>query len=164
MSGVVVSSGPGVGSRMTRSLSDGALALRAADGDERAFAAIFERHHQGLYRYCMALVGNAQDAQDALQNTMIKVLRGLPGEQRQIVLKPWLYRIAHNESIQLLRRRREMRPLEPDLRAVQIGLAEAAAARERLRVLISDLERLPERQRGALARACRGRLDSRQDR
>ena len=119
-------------------------------GDERAFAAIFRRYHQSLYRYCLAIVGDPQDAQDALQNTMVKVLRALPGEERRIELKPWLYRIAHNESIELLRRRRETRQLDPELMAAGSGLAEEAASRERLRRLISDLDELPERQRGAL--------------
>src|SRR5829696_2191861 len=93
-------------------LSDERLVRRAVAGDERAFAAIFSRYHQSLYRFCLAIVGNPADAQDALQNTMVKVLRALPGEERQIELKPWLYRIAHNEAIDLLRRRRETRPLD----------------------------------------------------
>jgi RNA polymerase sigma factor (sigma-70 family) len=131
-------------------LSDDRLAQRAVKGDERAFAAIFGRYHQSLYRYCLAIVGNTQDAQDALQNTMVKVLGALPGEERRIQLKPWLYRIAHNESIELLRRGRETRQLDPELEAAGSGLAEEAALRERLRQLISDLDELPERQCGAL--------------
>jgi RNA polymerase sigma factor (sigma-70 family) len=131
-------------------LSDEALARRAAKEDSQAFAAIFRRYHQSLYRFCLGIVGNSEDAQDALQSTMVKVLRALPGEERQIELKPWLYRIAHNESIDLLRRRREMRQVDPDLAAPGSGLAEEAAVRERLRRLIADLEELPERQRGTL--------------
>ena len=88
---------------------------RAAKGDRRAFEAIFQRYHQDLYRFCLAMVGNPQDAQDALQNTMVKVLRALPGEQREIKLKPWLYRIARNEAIEILRRRRDDAELEPEL-------------------------------------------------
>jgi RNA polymerase sigma factor (sigma-70 family) len=143
-------SGLGAGSRIARVLSDDRLAQRAVRGDERAFAAIFDRYHQSLYRYCLAVVRNSQDAEDALQNTMIKVLRALPGEERHIKLKPWLYRIAHNESIELLRHRRETRQLDPELATPGSGLAEAAATRERLRGLISDLDELPERQRGIL--------------
>ncbi len=119
-------------------------------GDQRAFAAIYRRYHQDLYRFCLAIVGNSQDAQDALQNTMVKVLRALPGEQRQIKLKPWLYRIAHNESVELLRRRRPTEELDPERAAAGRSLAEDAEARERLRQLIADLDLLPERQRGAL--------------
>jgi RNA polymerase sigma factor (sigma-70 family) len=126
------------------------LAQRAATGDQRAFATIFRRYHQRLYRYCLAILGNRQDAQDALQNTMVKALRALPGEERSVDLKPWLYRVAHNESIDMLRRRRETAPLDAEQAAVGPGLAEEAAARERLRRLISDLDQLPERQRGVL--------------
>lgn len=133
-----------------RLLSDERLTRRAVGGDERAFAAIFRRYHQNLYRFCLAIVGNPEDAQDALQNTMMKVLRALPGEEREIDLKPWLYRIAHNESIDLLRRRRETRQLDVEQIAPGYGLAEDAATRERLRGLITDLKELPERQREVL--------------
>lgn len=135
---------------MTRVLTDERLARRAVKGDERAFAAIFDRYHQRLYRYCLAIVGDTEDAQDALQNTMVKVLRALPGEERRIELKPWLYRIAHNESIDLARRRRTGEPLEPEMTAAGPGVAREAEARERLGRLLADLEQLPERQRGAL--------------
>ena len=130
--------------------TDQRLARRAAAGEQRAFATIFDRYHQRLYRYCMAIVGNPHDAQDALQNTMVKVLRALPGETRQIELKPWLYRVAHNESIELLRRRRGSVELDAELAAPGPGLSEEAGTRERLRLLLSDLDELPERQRGAL--------------
>jgi RNA polymerase sigma factor (sigma-70 family) len=131
-------------------LSDDRLAQRATRGDRQAFAAIYRRHHQGLYRFCLAILGNPQDAQDALQNTMVKVLRSLPGEERDVRLKPWLYRIAHNESVELLRRRRPTAQIDVEQAAPTAHLAETAETRERLRSLIADLEQLPERQRGAL--------------
>jgi RNA polymerase sigma factor (sigma-70 family) len=134
----------------SRLLSDERLTQRALGGDERAFAAIFRRYHQPVYRFSLAIVGNPEDAQDALQNTMMKVLRALPGEERQIDLKPWLYRIAHNEAIDLLRRRRETRPLDVDHAAPSQCLAEDVATRERLRRLLADLGELPERQREVL--------------
>jgi RNA polymerase sigma factor (sigma-70 family) len=129
--------------------SDERLALRAAGGDRRAFEEIYRRYHQALYRFCLAMVGNPQDAQDTLQNTMVKVLRGLPGEKRTIKLKPWLFRIARNESIETLRRRRDNSELESQQGAVT-GVIETAETRERLRMLLADLEQLPERQRSAL--------------
>jgi RNA polymerase sigma factor (sigma-70 family) len=140
----------GLGPGFSGVLSDDRLARRATAGDKRAFAAIFNRYHQDLYRFCMAIVGDSADAQDALQNTMVKVLRTLPGEAREIKLKPWLYRIAHNESVEMLRRRRGNETLDGELAVTTAGPAETAVARERLRRLIVDLEQLPERQRGAL--------------
>lgn len=139
-----------VAAPFSRLLSDERLTRRAVGGDERAFAAIFNRYHQSLYRFCLAIVGNPDDASEALQNTMIKVLRALPGEERKIELKPWLYRIAHNEAIDLIRRRRETRELDVEQVAPGYGLAEDAATRERLRRLLTDLKELPERQREVL--------------
>ncbi len=131
-------------------LSDERLTRRAIGGDQRALTAIFARYQEPLYRYCLAIVGDRQDAEDALQSTMLKVLRALPGEERRIELKPWLYRIAHNESVELIRRRRPSEELDTELLAGGAGLAEEASQRERLRHLLADLEQLPERQRGAL--------------
>src|SRR5687768_16171960 len=79
--------------------SETRLARAARRGDQRAFAGIYQRYHQELYRYCRALLGNAHEAQDALQNTMAIALRSLPGEERVIELRPWLYRVAHNEAV-----------------------------------------------------------------
>jgi RNA polymerase sigma factor (sigma-70 family) len=135
---------------LSRWQSDERLTRRACGGDERAFAAIFRRYHQPLYRFCMAIVANPEDAQDALQNTMVKVMRALPVEERTIELRPWLYRIAHNEAIDLLRRRRETRQLDVEQAAPGFGVAEDAATRERLRRLLADLGELPERQREVL--------------
>jgi RNA polymerase sigma factor (sigma-70 family) len=130
--------------------TDERLARRAARADERAFAAIFRRYNQEIYRFCLSILGNAEDARDAMQNTMVKALQALPGEEREIKLRPWLYRVAHNQSIDLLRRRHEVANIDPDLAAPGDGLTEIAAQRERLRQLLWDLADLPERQRAAL--------------
>src|SRR4051794_3170878 len=115
MSEATASGGSAPSAGLLGVLSDDRLLRRAAAGDERAFAAIFGRYHQPLYRFCLAIAGDPQDAQDALQNTMVKILRALPGEERRIELKPWLYRIAHNESIEVLRRRRPTVELDSEL-------------------------------------------------
>jgi RNA polymerase sigma factor (sigma-70 family) len=128
----------------------GNLAREASRGDKRALEKIYRDYHQPLYRFCLAIVGNSQDAQDALQNTMVKMLRALPGEKRSIALKPWLYRIAHNESIDLLRRRRPDVSLEVSEPKVGEELEAKVEARQRLRLLIADLGALPERQRETL--------------
>ena len=133
-----------------RALSDERLARWAAKGSQPAFAVIFERHHQALNRYCHSIVGNSHDAADALQNTMLKALRALPGEQRLIALRPWLYRIAHNESISLLRARRTDSDLDAAMHLSDAAAAHVVETRERVRSLTEDLGELTERQRGAL--------------
>ncbi len=130
--------------------SDARLARRATTGDEAAFAAIFERYGQDLYRYCRAILGDPTDAQDALQNTMTRVLRALPGEQRTINLRPWLYRVARNESLTLIREREQTVELT-DERSPTIPAADISAEhREAVRTLVADLASLPETQRSAL--------------
>ena len=131
-----------------RALGDDRLVRLAAAGDERAFEAIYERYHQALYRYCRSIVGNSEDAADALQSTMASALRGLSGEERTITLKPWLFRIAHNESISLLRKRRAHAPIDDDFELE--APEDDPAMRQRLRELVADLKQLPEAQRGAL--------------
>jgi len=91
---------------------------------------------------------HTDDAADALQNTMVAAMRGLPGERRALARKPWLYRVAHNESVSLLRQRRPQVELSEALEVE--GHAGEATTRERLAQLVEDLGDLPVRQRGAL--------------
>jgi RNA polymerase sigma factor (sigma-70 family) len=133
-----------------RLLSDERLARLVEDGSERAFAMIYERYHQRLYRYCRSLLRDGDDAYDALQSTLANALAALQRGRRDAPLRPWLFRIAHNESISLIRRR------EPDRGSFDatescVPSAEARAdERARLALLVSDLGELPERQRAVL--------------
>src|SRR3954466_14444208 len=115
----------------------GTLRSRAARGDAAAFAAVYERHHQALYRYCRSILRHEEDAQDALQNTMTKAFAALQLQQRDFDLKPWLFRIAHNEAISILRRRRDTAELVdiPD----HAPMEDLVIEREELRALQMDL-------------------------
>src|SRR5436305_11581459 len=151
MSGTAVSAPAARGAALTLRLArDDRLARLAASGDSRAFATIYERYHQPIYRYCYSILHDPDDAADALQNAMLKAMRGLEGSARDIALKPWLFRIAHNEAISLVRRRRPMTALDDAIGPVTHAVDEDAATRERVSQLVSDLKELPERQRGAL--------------
>ena len=137
--------------RPQRLLSDERLLRLVAAGNPQAFGSIYARYHAPLYAYCRSIVRDPDDARDALQNTMLKALAALGrGQDRDLSLKPWLFRIAHNESITLLRKRRPAEPLT-DAVSPPVGSVEGeAVARERLTQLVEDLQALPERQRGAL--------------
>ncbi len=126
------------------------LSRRIRSGEQAAFEQVFRDHHQEIYRYCLAILQNPADAEDALQSTMSAALRALPGEARELELRPWLFRVAHNESISIVRSRRE-RPLACEPAAEQVGSAATELEdRDRLRILVDDLKGLPERQRAAL--------------
>jgi RNA polymerase sigma factor (sigma-70 family) len=146
---ISISAGRGGGSALAV-LSDARLARLAAKGDPRAFAAIYERHHQDIFRYCSSITGNREDASDALQNTMAAALRALRGEQREIALRPWLFRIAHNESVSIIRRRANHVEITEANEPSMPGPHATVAVRERLSGVLADLGALPERQRGAL--------------
>ena len=137
--------------RLSR-LSDELLARSAARGSQRSFGVLYERYHQPLYRYCRSIVRNEADAQDVLQSTFTAALAALKRDARKAPLRPWLYRIAHNESISLLRRRtREAQhQSEGEVTALAASAEEEAASRARWQRLLEDLAELPERQRGAL--------------
>lgn len=130
--------------------SDERLARRGAHGDESAFAEIFRRYHQELYRFCRAILGNQADAEDALQSTMARVMQALPGERRQILLRPWLYRIARNESLSVIRARSAAAPWSEEVSPPQPAADAVLEEREAVRALVRDLASLPERQRSAL--------------
>lgn len=151
MSGTAVSAPSERGAALTLRLArDDRLARMAASGDSRAFATIYERYHQPIYRYCYSILQDPDDAADALQNAMLKAMRSLERTERDIALKPWLFRIAHNEAISLVRRRRPTTDLETVDGPLAVSAAEDAATRERLGQLVDDLRELPDRQRGAL--------------
>ena len=130
--------------------SDERLAKLVSNGSARAFGLLYRRHHQALYRYCCAIVRNADDAQDALQSAMLRALVALQAEQRDLAVRPWLFRIAHNEAVSLLRRRRVAVPLAGELEPSEAAAEHTWEIRERIATLVVDLQALTERQRSAL--------------
>ena len=125
------------------------LDSRARGGDAAAFSALYERHHQELFRYCRSIVRHEQDAQDALQSAMVKAFAALQREDRDLDMRPWLFRIAHNEAISLLRSRRDTGEML-DLPARGGSMDERLIEREDLRALQVDLADLSDSQRSAL--------------
>ncbi|MHB8575670.1 MAG: RNA polymerase sigma factor [Dehalococcoidia bacterium] len=129
---------------------DDRLARLVGGGSERAFGTIYKRYHQGLYRYCWSIVRQDADAQDVLQSTFSSAFVALRRGQRDAPLRPWLFRIAHNEAISLLRRRGRVGDIADAPDALAPSVEARAEGRARLSVLVADLQGLPERQRGAL--------------
>jgi RNA polymerase sigma factor (sigma-70 family) len=131
-------------------LGDEALAARAAGGDTAAFSALCERYHGPLLGYCRSILLNDDDANDATQAALENALRALPRREPGRPLRPWLYRIAHNESINIVRRRGTTTELTELDEPTVPGPEVASEHRVRLAQLVDDLRGLPERQRGAL--------------
>ena len=132
-------------------MGDESLAGRAAAGSADAFSALYERYYGPLLGYTRSILLNAEDAHDATQNALENALRALPRREPDRPLKPWLYRIAHNEAINIVRRRQPIAAgVETDDLLTVPGPEFDSEQRARLTQLVDDLRVLPERQRGAL--------------
>ena len=77
----------------------------ARGGDEDAFRSLVEPHHAALHAHCYRMLGSLHDAEDALQDTLLRAWRGLPGVRGRSSLRAWLYRIATNACIDASARR-----------------------------------------------------------
>ena len=85
----------------------------AQAGDRDALEALLRRHHDRLWALCRRLTGNHADAEDALQDAMIAIARGIRRYDGRAAFTTWSYRVATNACLDELRRRRR-RPV-PDL-------------------------------------------------
>ena len=134
---------------IARLLPERKLLAAAAKGDERAFAQLYHRFHQPLYRYLCGLLSDPHEAEDALQNTFLQALRSVRAGATVKAVRPWLFRIAHNEGVGLIRRRQ--RPVEPASQEEGgPSLEQVAEQRADLAQLVEDLRALGVRQRAAL--------------
>jgi RNA polymerase sigma-70 factor (ECF subfamily) len=76
------------------------------NGDRREFAKLVEIYSDSIYRVAMRMLNNPTDAEDVLQETFIKVMRSIKNFEGRSNLSTWLYRIAVNESLMLLRKQK----------------------------------------------------------
>jgi RNA polymerase sigma-70 factor (ECF subfamily) len=82
---------------------DEALAGKAAAGDMSAFEDLVDRHRMAVYRLARSITGNHHDADDAAQETFLRVYRSLGTYDTSRPFKPWLKRIAYNTSLNTVR-------------------------------------------------------------
>jgi RNA polymerase sigma factor (sigma-70 family) len=138
-------------SRALTMLSDERLAQLAATGSDPAFSVLYSRYSGTLFAYCRSITRNAEDGWDALQNAMIKVLVSLRRTERTAPVRPWLFCIAHNEAVGILRRRSAAERLASAAQTTIVaGADEQAEIRERITEVVSDVQQLPTGQRAAL--------------
>ncbi len=137
---------------LLRVASDERLVALVRGGSEAAFEAIYDRHHRGILAFSRHMLSSADEAEDAVQHTFMAAYRHLVGGAAEIQLRPWLYTIARNRCLSMLRARRE-RPLDEIHAPATEHLSAEAQRRQDVRELLGDVAALPEDQRAALVLA-----------
>jgi RNA polymerase sigma factor (sigma-70 family) len=134
--------------KVLAAFSDERLVEQVRRGNEGAFEAIYDRHHRSILAFCRHMLASADEAEDAVQQTFISAYDALIADARDIRLKAWLYTIARNRCLSILRARREQ-PSDVDDVPVA-GLSDQVQQRAELRELLGDVRGLPVEQRAAL--------------
>jgi RNA polymerase sigma-70 factor (ECF subfamily) len=123
-----------------------------ADGDSAAFQRLIDREAPRLLRFARGLLGNLEEAEDAVQDTLVRLWEHAAGWTPDARVGTWLHRVCYNRCIDLLRRRRtyvddsvlEALPDRAELPDAALIASEAAAS------LREAIEVLPPRQRTAI--------------
>ncbi len=129
--------------------SESELLARVRGGDDAAFEALYDAYHRRLLAFCQHMLGSREEAEDVLQHTFLAAYRSLRAGYEVVDLKPWLYTIARNRCLSVVRVRREEVELDDAAPATE-GLAAEVDRRAELRMLVRDVQRLPPDQRAAL--------------
>src|ERR671928_1277092 len=138
---------------LLRLRSDDQLLALFRGGSDEAFRVLHDRYRQRLFAYVrqMLTACSRQDAEDVLQDVFVRAYGALRNDAREMNVRAWLYRVAHNRCVDHLRR-----PVPPAIELFEVSRkplhdpVEEAQRRDDLRRLVEDVGRLPEQQRSAL--------------
>ena len=139
-------------SPLLRLQSDERLIALVRRGNNAAFETLVARYQSRLLAFCRHMLGSREDAEDVLQEVFAASYNAIVADERAIHVRPWLYRIARNRSLNHLRR---VQPIGVDSMDVHISEAGITTAdkvhrREDFRMLVADVQDLPETQKTAL--------------
>jgi RNA polymerase sigma-70 factor (ECF subfamily) len=120
--------------------ADHELAQRARNGDREAFAQLVKKHQRRAYATAMHLMGQHSDADDVLQEALLRAFRGLGGFDGRAAFSTWLHRIVVNVALNHLRARR--RPALPIEAAENVGVPPRVEPRAEARAVLAALAEL----------------------
>src|SRR3984957_18557042 len=139
-------------SPLLRLQSDERLIAYLRRGNMAAFEVLLSRYESRLLAFCRHLLGSREDAEDVMQEVMTAAFNAILADDRQINVRPWLFRIARNRSLNHLRRTQAIGVDSMDIHLSEHGAstADKVHEREEFRLLVGDIHELPETQRTAL--------------
>src|SRR3954462_9306661 len=137
---------------LLRLQSDERLVALTRRGNQAAFEALVGRYQSRLLAFCRHMLGSGEDAEDVLQEVFAAAFNAMMADERPINVRPWLYRIARNRSLNHLRKTTAIGVDSMDVHLAEHGLttADRVHRREEFRLLLADVGDLPETQRTAL--------------
>jgi RNA polymerase sigma factor (sigma-70 family) len=137
---------------LLRLASDERLVVLTRRGNHAAFEALVARYQSRLLAFCRHMLSSREDAEDVLQEVFAAAFNAMLADERAINVRPWLYRIARNRSLNHLRKATAVGVDSMDVHVAEHGTttAEKAHRREEFRLLMADVQTLPETQRTAL--------------
>ena len=143
--------------KLLSGFGDERLVAQLRRGNQAAFEVLYDRHHAAVLSYCRHMLGSRDEAEDALQQAFVSAHADIVSSEKPIRFKAWIYTIARNRCLSILRSRREQ-PSDDIDRVSTVGLGEEVQHRADLRELLADLQELPDDQRDALILAELGDL------
>ena len=137
---------------LLRLQSDERLVALTRRGNQAAFEVLCARYQSRLLAFCRHMLASREDAEDVLQEVFAAAYNAVLGDEREINVRPWLYRIARNRSLNHLRRVAPIGVDTMDVHFADSGMttSDKVMRRENFRELIADVQDLPETQRTAL--------------
>lgn len=131
-------------------MTDAAVVRRVLEGDIEAFAILVDRYYDRYARYAMHMVGNREDAEEALQDAFLRAYRSLARYEERERFAAWLFRILMNQcrTVAARTRRRETRTPAWAVEATEEHPAERRALREELEHALAQLR--PEQREAVL--------------
>jgi RNA polymerase sigma factor (sigma-70 family) len=139
-------------SALLRLQSDERLITLTRRGQHAAFEVLCARYQSRLLAFCRHMLASREDAEDVLQEVFAAAFNAVLADERDINVRPWLYRIARNRSLNHLRRTSAIGVDSMDVHFADGGVStsDKVIRRESFRELITDVHQLPETQRTAL--------------
>jgi RNA polymerase sigma factor (sigma-70 family) len=137
---------------LLRIQSDERLVALTRRGNQAAYEALVARYQARLLAFCRHMLGSREDAEDVLQEVFAAAYNAMVADERPLNVRPWLYRIARNRSLNHLRRVQAIGVDSMDVHLSENGAstADKVHRREEFRLLVQDVQGLAETQRTAL--------------